>query len=162
MYKRDKQQLPRWLSVKEPTYNSGDTGSTPGSGRSPGEGNGNPLQYSCLGNPLDRGAWWAVVHGVAMSGTWLTQRLNNNIPEKTPQNLCLLPSFKIKWINNKDLLCNTGNYIQYLIITYMGKESEKDYIYVSGSLDVIILFYFRWDHVLYHTHRYPKDDILAN
>ena len=44
----------------------------------------------------------------------------------------------------------------------MGKESEKDYIYVSGSLDVIILFYFRWDHVLYHTPRHPKDDILAN
>ena len=42
-----------------------DTGSIPGSGRSPGEGNGNPLQYSCLGNPMDRGACWATVHGVA-------------------------------------------------------------------------------------------------
>ena len=39
-----------------------DAGSIPGSGRSPGEGNGNPLQYSCLGNPMDRGAWWATVH----------------------------------------------------------------------------------------------------
>ena len=39
----------------------------PGSGRSPGEGNGNPLQYSCLGNPMDRGAWWAAVRGVAES-----------------------------------------------------------------------------------------------
>ena len=39
--------------------------STPGSGRSPGEGNDNPLQYSCLENPMDRGAWWATVHGVA-------------------------------------------------------------------------------------------------
>ena len=38
----------------------GDTGSIPGLGRSPGEGNGNPLQYSCLGNPIDRGAWWAI------------------------------------------------------------------------------------------------------
>ena len=44
---------------------SGDAGSTSGSGRSPGIGNGNPLQYSCLGNPMDRGAWWATVHGVA-------------------------------------------------------------------------------------------------
>ena len=44
---------------------AGDMGSTPGSGRSPGEGNGNPLQYSCLGNPMDRGAWRATVHGAA-------------------------------------------------------------------------------------------------
>ena len=41
-----------------------ETGSVPGSGRSPGEGNGNPLQYTCLGNPMDREAWWAAVHGV--------------------------------------------------------------------------------------------------
>ena len=44
-------------------------GSIPGSGRSPGEGNGNPLQYSCLENPTDGGAWWATVHGVAKSCT---------------------------------------------------------------------------------------------
>ena len=44
--------------------NAGHTGSIPGSGRSPGEGNGYPLQYSCLGDPMDRGAWWATVHGV--------------------------------------------------------------------------------------------------
>ena len=44
--------------------NAGDTGLIPGSGISPGEGNGNPLQYSCLENPMDRGAWWATVHGV--------------------------------------------------------------------------------------------------
>ena len=49
----------------------GDPGLIPGSGRSPGEGNGNPLQYSCLENPMDRGAWWATVHGVAKSRTWL-------------------------------------------------------------------------------------------
>ena len=50
--------------VKNLPANSGDTGSIPGSGRSPGEGNGNPLQYSCLGNPMDRKAWWAIVHRV--------------------------------------------------------------------------------------------------
>ena len=50
-----------------------DMGLIPGSGRSPGEGNGNPLQYSCLGNPMDRGAWWATVHGVARSRTRLKQ-----------------------------------------------------------------------------------------
>ena len=48
-----------------------DAGSIPGSGKSPGEGNGNPLQYSCLGNPMDRGAWRATVHGVAKSWTQL-------------------------------------------------------------------------------------------
>ena len=47
----------------------GDLGSIPGSGRSPGEGNDNPCQYSCLGNPMDRGAWQFIVHGAAKSGT---------------------------------------------------------------------------------------------
>ena len=47
----------------------GDLGSIPGLGRSPGEGNGNPLQYSCLENSMDGGAWWATVHGVAKSRT---------------------------------------------------------------------------------------------
>ena len=49
----------------------GDVGSIPGLGRSLGVGNGNPLQYSCLGNPMDRGAWWATVRGVAKSWTQL-------------------------------------------------------------------------------------------
>ena len=51
--------------VENPPANAGDTGSIPGSGRSLGEGNGNPLQYSSLGNPMDRGAWQATVLGVA-------------------------------------------------------------------------------------------------
>ena len=51
--------------VKNLPVNGGDVGSFPGSGRSPGEGNGNPLQYYCLENSMDRGAWWAPVHGVA-------------------------------------------------------------------------------------------------
>ena len=50
---------------KESAYNAGDWGSIPGSGRSPGEGNGNPLQYSCLEHPMERGAWWTTVHGAA-------------------------------------------------------------------------------------------------
>ena len=60
---------------KESTCNAGDTGDVgliPGSGRSPAEGNGNPLQYSSLGNPRDRGAWRATVHRVAKSWTWLS------------------------------------------------------------------------------------------
>ena len=55
---------------KESACNEGDPGSIPGSGRSPGEGNGCPLQYSCLENRRDRGAWWATVHGVAESDSW--------------------------------------------------------------------------------------------
>ena len=59
---------------KEPDFNARDardTGSVPGSGRSPGGGHGNPLQYSCLENPMDRGAWSATVHGVSKSQTRL-------------------------------------------------------------------------------------------
>ena len=63
------EELPRWLSGKESACNAGDTGSIPRLGRSPGEGNGNPLQYSCLENPIDRGAWWATVYGVEKSQT---------------------------------------------------------------------------------------------
>ena len=55
--------------VKNPSANTEDAGSIPGSGRSPGEGNGNTFQYSSLGNPMDRGAWRATVHGVAKSPT---------------------------------------------------------------------------------------------
>ena len=58
------------LVVKNPPANAGDLrdmGMSPGSGRSPAGGHGNPLQYSCLENPTDRGAWWATVHGVAKS-----------------------------------------------------------------------------------------------
>ena len=57
---------------KESTCSAGDLGSIPGSGRSPGEENGNPLQYSCLANPMDRGAWWATNHGVAKNQTQLS------------------------------------------------------------------------------------------
>ena len=57
---------------KASACNAGDPGSIPGSGRSPGGGNGNPLQYSCLENLLGRGAWWATVHGVAESQTGLS------------------------------------------------------------------------------------------
>ena len=57
------------------TCNAGDLGSIPGWGRSPGEGNDNPLQYSCLEKPRDGGAWWAIVHGVAKSQTRLSDLL---------------------------------------------------------------------------------------
>ena len=58
--------------VKYPPVNAGEVGLIPGSGRSSGEENGNPLQYSCLGKPIDRGVWWATVYGVTKSGTQLS------------------------------------------------------------------------------------------
>ena len=66
-----------WTSLvaqtgKVSVYNAGDLGSSPGLGRSPGEGNGNPLQYYCLENPMDRGAWQAAVYGVAKSQSRLS------------------------------------------------------------------------------------------
>ena len=61
--------FPGGLDGKASACNAGDLGSIPGSGRSPGEGNGSPLQYSCLENPMDKGAWWATVHEFAKSQT---------------------------------------------------------------------------------------------
>ena len=56
--------------VKNMPANAGDVGSIPGLGRSPGEGNGNSLQYSCLGNPIDRGSWWATVPPGGLQKSW--------------------------------------------------------------------------------------------
>ena len=72
---------------KASAYNSGDPGSIPGSGRSPGIGNGTPLQYSCLENPMDRGAWWAAVHGIAKSWT----RLKRLCMHALQSQVCTLP-----------------------------------------------------------------------
>ena len=79
--------LPWWLSDRESTCNAGDAGSIPGLGRCPGEGNGNPLQYSCLENPMDRGAWWATVHGAAEESD-TTKLLNND------NNKCQMKGFR--------------------------------------------------------------------
>jgi len=56
--------IPRWFRGKESTHQAGNAGSIPGSGIYPGEGNDYPLQYSCLGNPIDREAWWTTIHWV--------------------------------------------------------------------------------------------------
>ena len=68
------------LGGQASAYNAGDPGLIPGSGRSPGEGNGTPLQHSCLENPMDRGAWWATVHGVAKSRTRLSDFHSHSFP----------------------------------------------------------------------------------
>ena len=68
-YSNQDESFPGDSIGKESNCSAGDLGSIPGSGRSPGEGNGYPLQYSCLKNPMDREAWWATVHGIAKSQT---------------------------------------------------------------------------------------------
>ena len=81
--------FPGGAEVKASACNVGDPGSIPGSGRSPGEGNGNPLQYSCLENPMKGGAWWATVHGVAKSRTRLSDKqLIDKIIEFCPFVFC--------------------------------------------------------------------------
>ena len=88
--------FPGGSGSKESTCNVRDQGSIPGLGRSPGEENGNPLQYSCLENSTNRGGWWATVHGVTKSWTQLNDSHTHthtiplkNIPEELPLALIL-------------------------------------------------------------------------
>ena len=71
--------FPGGTIVKNLPLNAGEAGSIPGFGRSPGVGNGNPLQYSCLENSINRGIWWATVHGVAKSQTQLGEKLSRHV-----------------------------------------------------------------------------------
>ena len=77
--------FPSGSAIANPTAHTGDTGSIPGLERAPGEGNGNPLQFSCLGNPMDEGAWWAKGHGVTKESDmiyFLFQGFNDFLPLK--------------------------------------------------------------------------------
>ena len=102
--------FPGGSEVKASACNAGDLGSIPGSGRSPGEGNGNPLQYSCLENPKDRGAWWASVHGVAKSRTRLSDwtelnwwyDVSNHYPQH-PFFFFFFFVFSLRWYLRRDL-----------------------------------------------------------
>ena len=83
--------FPSGSVLKNLPTNAGDAGSTPGPGRSPGEGNGNPLQYPCLYNSMDRGAWWATVYSVtrvrhdwsnlALQSAWRKMTFTEHLPE---------------------------------------------------------------------------------
>ena len=88
--------FPGGSDSKESACNAGDPGSIPGSGRSPGEGNGDPLQYSCLENPMDRGAWQATVHGIARVGWLRVGWLSHWAAATTPFNKVIC----------KDSICN--------------------------------------------------------
>ena len=80
--------LPGGAVVKNPPASTGDMGLILGLGRSPGEGSGNLLQYSCLGNLMDRGAWWAIVHGVAKESD-IIYRLNSSNRYRYVENMYL-------------------------------------------------------------------------
>ena len=83
--------------VKDLPANARDLDSIPGSGRSPGEGNGNPLQQARLENPMDRGAWWAIVHGVTKESD-TTQWLNNNDEHmKYTRDISKVRSLVVRW-----------------------------------------------------------------
>ena len=86
------QSLKNPPAMQETACNAGDGGSIPGSGRSPGEGHGNPLQYSCLENPMDRGAWWATVHGVPRARQDLASKPPPHDPRIFPSS-CLFSHF---------------------------------------------------------------------
>ena len=80
LFQQEPLGLSQWVSDKEPPATAGDMGSIPGSGRFPGERNGNPLQYSYLENPMDRGIWRATVHGITKSWTQLHNLATNPPP----------------------------------------------------------------------------------
>ena len=119
--------LSRWLSGKESSCQAGDASSIPGLGRSPGEGDGNPLQYSCLENPMDRGAWWATVHGVTKGWTRLNTHSQTLL---TAQPLILLSGgsyhyqYRVYLSSQLPLLKNLTVYVgptysYYRYITYL-------------------------------------------
>ena len=109
-YSNNDMGFPGGSDSRESACNAGDLGSIPGLGRSPGEGNGNPLQYSCLENSIDRGAWWATVHGV-------TEQWYGLIPfSQQPVKLALLhilykarSQAMLTWIQNLGLKIQCDN-----------------------------------------------------
>ena len=110
-----KKIFPGGSEVKASTWNEGDPSLIPGSGRSPGEGNGTPLQYSCLENPMDRGAWQAIVHGVAKSQTRLSDFtftfhfLKENLHMECPNDVYHLC---INYISLKSILCMLFSFVE--------------------------------------------------
>ena len=99
---------------KESACNAGDPSSIPGSGTSLGEGNGNPLQYSCLENPTDRGAWWTTAHGIARNWTLLSTSTNEHERKCVNPNLLIhLTSLSPLCIYTKDRVCSLHLYLYF-------------------------------------------------
>ena len=114
---------PWWLSGKESGCKAGnkrDVGLIPGLGRCPGEGNGNPLQYSCLGNSMDRGVWWATVNGVAKSWTWLSN--------KTTTTTYYIAIIDITWTKEKNSQCFNFYFNNFTNTKYVYKFLKFEFI----------------------------------
>ena len=101
---------------KASAHNAGGLGSIPGLGRSPGEGNDNPLQYPCLGNPMDQGAWWATVHGVSKSQTRLSYFTSLHFTSESFTKKELLLNFLKLWFS----LSLTHHFLSLKLISRSG------------------------------------------
>ena len=124
------------LAVKIPSANAGDVGSIPGCGRSPGGVNGSPLQYSCLENSTDRGAWWATVHGVAKS--WI-QLSMHDISHQVYHQALLRTSCNTKYVELQHILACT---IKILLILLLHSFSIPSFR--SPLLTVVIMGFNRF------------------
>ena len=123
--------------VKNPPANAGeskDLGSFPGSGISPGEGNGKPLQYSCLENPMDKGAWQAQVHGASTSQTWLNEHAHTCI--YIADSLCCTGILFHEWISSSWILASLTSFHVPFCFRYWYPGLEG---YVLGSLSWLFL-----------------------
>ena len=129
------------LVVKNPPSNARDTrdvGSIPGSGRPPGGGNGNPLQYSCLGNPMDRGAWWATVHWVAKSWTQLSTHVRMHSTILILSGNCFLntsPYGLSTWLA-WDTLYHRSYQTSYAVVQYSKKQCSRRHICHQSILNL--------------------------
>ena len=135
---------------KVSAYNVGDPGLIPGSGRSPGEGNGNPLQYSCLENPMDGGAWWATVHRVAKGRTWLSNFTFISLSELL-FNLCNI-SLNFMWIILTDRRVGEFTYLGHSFETdisfcFKVKSMIKWSNFVNLDADIKVIFFLVFDSV---------------
>ena len=107
---------------KESACNAGDPGLIPGLGRSPGEGNGSPTQYSCLENPLDRGAWWATVHGVTDTTEGLAYILSRKKDPSGPVSVSTTPCPQS--LSTSGFISNT--YVSLRGHSYLGTLGPQD------------------------------------
>ena len=127
--------LPRWLSVKESAWQSRRHSSIPGSGRSPGGGNGNPLQHPYLGNPMDRGTWWATVHGMAKDQTQLSNWTHTHafmfVWNSIPHTVMNFAFFQISL-----LWCSLGHFLLIFCFCWIFK------FYLNGFLWLFSFFHF--------------------
>ena len=128
--------VPWWLRCKESACNAGDPGLIPGSGRSPGEGNGNPLWDSCLGNYMDRGAWWAPVHGVTKSQRRLSDFHLMLMCPRISQSLCsyLSPSssksISKRWQREEPLI-QQWLWFELQTVTWWAVVYHSGFLYLS-------------------------------